>query len=358
MTGQVLSGTPPLPVTLRWRLLAPLVDNRWNAAVTLLCLLPIGWAAPAVLRWSVTDAVFVGSRDACQAASGACWAFVGDKLSFFLFGFYPADLRWRPGLAVLLIATLIGCSMLPRFWHWRLLLAWLAGAAAALLLMLGGAGLTVVPTNQWGGLPVSLMVTLAGVLGGFPLGVLLALGRRARELPLIRWACVAWIELVRGVPLISILFMVNVMVPLFLPELLTPETLVRALLAYALAASAYFAEVVRGGLQALPDTQEQAARALGLGAWQAARLVVLPQALRVAIPPLANTVISFIKETSLVMVIGLFDLLGTVQLAARDPAWLVSGTEGYLFAGAVYLALCAGTGRYAAWLEHRLPRSV
>ncbi len=356
MTGHALSE--PAPLQFGWRLLSPLFANRWNAALTLLCLLPIAWVAPALLRWSVLDAVFVGSRDTCQAAAGACWAFVGDELSFFLFGFYPAALRWRPGIAVLLIAALIGISLVPRLWHWRLLIVWLAGAAVALWQMIGGAGLEGVPANQWGGLPVSLMVTVAGVLGGFPLGVLLALGRRARELPLIRWACVVWIELVRGVPLISILFMVNVMVPLFLPELLTPEKLSRALLAYALAASAYFAEVVRGGLQALPDTQQQAARALGLGAWQSARLVVLPQALRIAIPPLANTVISFIKETSLVMVIGLFDLLGTIQLAARDPAWLVSGTEGYLFAGAVYLALCAGTARYAGWLEHRLPRIV
>jgi general L-amino acid transport system permease protein len=360
MTGPALSDTAalPRPVQPGWRILAPLFDNRWNAALTLICLLPIAWLGPALLRWSVLDAVFAGSRDACQVASGACWAFVGDKLGFFLFGFYPAALRWRPGVAVLLVGVLIAASLWPRFWHWRLLFAWLAGTAAALLLMAGGPGLAAVPTNQWGGLPVSLMVTLAGVLGGFPLGVLLALGRRSRELPFIRWACVVWIELVRGVPLISILFMVNVMVPLFLPELLTPEKLARALLAYALAASAYFAEVVRGGLQALPDTQGQTARALGLSYWQAMRLVVLPQALRIAIPPLANTVISFIKETSLVMVIGLFDLLGTIQLAARDPAWLVTGTEGYLFAGAVYLALCAGTARYAGWLEHRLPRTV
>jgi general L-amino acid transport system permease protein len=214
------------------------------------------------------------------------------------------------------------------------------------------------PTNQWGGLPVSLMVTLAGVLGGMPLGILLALGRRSRELPFIRLASVAWIEVARGVPLISILFIVNVMVPLFLPEALTPEKLSRALLAYALAASAYFAEAVRGGLQGLPETQEEAARALGLSYWKAMWLVILPQALRTAIPPLANTVISFIKETSLVMAIGLFDLLGTVQLAARDPQWLVTGTEGYMFAAVLYLALCAGTSAYAAWLERRTYRTV
>jgi len=159
------------------------------------------------------------------------------------------------------------------------------------------------------------------------------------------------------VPLISILFIVNVMVPLFLPETLTPEKLSRALIAYALAASAYFAEAVRGGLQGLPATQEDAARALGLSYWKVMRFVILPQALRIAIPPLANTVISFIKESSLVMAIGLFDLLGTVQLAARDPQWLVTGTEGYLFAGAIYFALCTATAAYAAWLERRSVRS-
>jgi len=354
MTSQALSGAPPQS---RWtklgcRLLAPLFGTRGNAALSLVGLALIGAAAPPVLRWALLDAVFTGSRDDCQAAAGACWAFVGEKLSFFLFGFYPPELRWRPALAVLLVATLIGVSLLPRFWRLSLLLVWLAGSGAAVVLMMGA------PTNQWGGLPVSLMVTLAGVLGGMPLGVLLALGRRARELPFIRLACVVWIEVVRGVPLISILFIVNVMVPLFLPEALTPEKLSRALIAYALAASAYFAEAVRGGLQGLPPTQEEAARALGLSYWKAMWLVILPQALRTAIPPLANTVISFIKETSLVMAIGLFDLVGTVQLAARDPQWLVTGTEGYLFAGALYLALCAAASAYAAWLERRPLRTI
>ena len=354
MTSQVLSGAPPQPrpPQLGWRWLAPLFGTRGNAALSVVGLAAIAFLAPSVLRWAVLDAVFTGSRDSCQAAAGACWAFVAEKLSFFLFGFYPPALRWRPALAVLLIAALIGASLWPRFWRPGLLLAWLFGAALAIVLMLGA------PTNQWGGLPVSLMVTLAGVLGGMPLGVVLALGRRARDLPFIRLVCTLWIEFIRGVPLISILFVVNVMVPLFLPEALTPEKLSRALLAYALAASAYFAEAVRGGLQGMPATQEEAARALGLTYWQAVRLVVLPQALRIAIPPLANTVISFIKETSLVMAIGLFDLLGTVQLAARDPQWLVTGTEGYLFAGALYLALCTATSGYAAWLERRPPRIV
>ena len=354
MTSRALSSAPPQsrPPQLGWRWLAPLFGTRGNTVLSLIGLAAIAAVAPAVLRWAVVDAVFVGTRDDCQAAAGACWAFVGAKLSFFLFGFYPPELRWRPALAVLVIAALIGASLLPRFWRPALLLAWLVGAAVAVVLMMGA------PTNQWGGLPVSLMVTLAAVLGGMPLGMLLALGRRARELPFIRLACVVWIEVVRGVPLISILFIVNVMVPLFLPEALTPEKLSRALIAYALAASAYFAESVRGGLQGLPATQEEAARALGLSYWKAMWLVILPQALRTAIPPLANTVISFIKETSLVMAIGLFDLLGTVQLAARDPQWLVTGTEGYLFAGALYLALCAATAAYAAWLERRSLRTV
>jgi general L-amino acid transport system permease protein len=349
MTSQALSSAPP---QLGWRLLALLFGTRGNTVLSLVGLAAIAAVAPPVLRWTVVDAVFVGTRDDCQAAAGACWAFIGAKFSFFLFGFYPPELRWRPTLAVLVIAALIGASLLPRLWRPALLLAWLVGAAVAVVLMMGA------PTNQWGGLPVSLMVTLAGVFGGMPLGVLLALGRRARELPFLRLACVVWIEVIRGVPLISILFIVNVMVPLFLPEALTPEKLSRALIAYALAASAYFAEVVRGGLQGLPTTQEEAAHALGLSYWKAMWLVILPQALRTAIPPLTNTVISFIKETSLVMAIGLFDLLGTVQLAARDPQWLVTGTEGYLFAGAFYLALCAVTAAYATWLERRSLRTV
>ena len=352
MTSHALSSSPqPRQPLLGWRLVELLFGTRGNTVLSLVGLAAITVVAPSVLRWAVLDAVFVGTRDDCQAAAGACWAFVGAKLSFFLFGIYPPDLRWRPALAVLVIATLIGASLLPRFWRPALLLAWLIGAVVAVVLMMGA------PTNQWGGLPVSLMVTLVGVLGGVPLGVLLALGRRTRELPFVRLACVVWIEVVRGVPLISILFIVNVMVPLFLPEMLTPEKLSRALIAYALAASAYFAEAVRGGLQGLPATQEDAARALGLSYWKVMRFVILPQALRIAIPPLANTVISFIKESSLVMAIGLFDLLGTVQLAARDPQWLVTGTEGYLFAGAIYFALCTATAAYATWLERRSVRS-
>ena len=349
MTAQALSSAPPQPRPphLGWRWLAPLFGTLGNTVLSLVGLAAVAALAPSLLRWAVLDAVFTGSRDACQAAEGACWAFVAEKLSFFLFGFYPPELRWRPALAVLLIAGLIAASLWPRLWRPVLALAWLVGSVFAIALMMSA------PTNQWGGLPVSLMVTLAGVLGGMPLGVLLALGRRARELPFIRIMCVLWIEVVRGVPLISILFIVNVMVPLFLPQALTPEKLSRALIAYGLAASAYFAEAVRGGLQGMPATQEEAARALGLTYWQAVRLVVLPQALRIAIPPLANTVISFVKETSLVMVIGLFDLLGTVQLAARDPQWLVTGTEGYLFAGVFYLVLCAVTSAYASWLERR-----
>ena len=354
MISHALASAPPQsrPPRPGWRLLAPLFGTRGNTVLSLVGLAAIAAMAPSLLRWAVLDAVFVGTREDCHAAAGACWAFVGAKLSFFLFGFYPSELRWRPALAVLVIAVLIGASLLPRFWRPALLLAWLVGAAVAVMLMMGA------PTNQWGGLPVSLMVTLAAVLGGLPLGVLLALGRRSRELPFIRLACVVWIEVVRGVPLISILFIVNIMVPLFLPEALTPEKLSRAIIAFALAASAYFAEAVRGGLQGLPATQEEAARALGLGYWKAMGLVILPQGLRIAIPPLANTVISFIKETSLVMAIGLFDLLGTVQLAARDPQWLVTGIEGYVFVGVFYLALCSATAAYASWLERRSRRTV
>ncbi len=355
MSGRAASAIG-LPVARPWfwRLMRRPFATGWAAAGTIACVLALLLLVPPIVRWAVTDAVFTGTSSACAAASGACWAFVAAQFQFFLFGFYPQAERWRPALAVLLVTATIAVSLMPRCWHARLLLLWPAALAVSGLLMAGGLGLTVVTTDRWGGLPISLLVTLAAVLGGFPAGVLLALGRRS-TLPFVKLVCVVFIELVRGVPLISILFMVNVMVPLFLPAALTPEKLSRALLAYGLAAGAYFAEALRGGLQALPTTQEQAARALGLSYWQATTKVVLPQALRLAIPPIANTVISFIKETSLVMVLGLFDLLGTVQLAARDPAWLVSGVEGYLVAGLVYLLACTGAGSYAGWLERRLP---
>jgi general L-amino acid transport system permease protein len=250
-----------------------------------------------------------------------------------------------------IFVAMIAASCDRRLWGRRLLLLWLVGLAAVGVLMWGGVfGLRYVDSLLWSGLPLTLILTVVGVLFAFPLGILLALGRRS-ELPAVRAICVAYIELVRGVPLITVLFMASVMLPLFLPTGITIDKLLRAQLAFILFAAAYLAEVVRGGLQAIPQGQIEAANALGLNYWQRTRLIVLPQALSLVIPPLVNTFIGTFKDTSLIIIIGLFDLLGTVNAALADPNWQGFHLEAYVFAGAIYFVFCFFMSRYSLMLE-------
>ena len=324
-----------------------------NTVVTLLCLAILWVVLHGVLRWAVFDAAWSGGPDACRAVSGACWPYVGQKLGFFLFGFYPATMRWRPLLALLVLVGLLGCSMVPVLWSRRLLLAWPLGLVTVLWLL--GAGLIdpAVPPDAWSGLPLTVLLASFALVLGFPCGILLALGR-ASHLPFFRMVCMATIELLRGLPLVSVLFMASVMVPLLTPAGVTPGKLLRAYLALMLVAAAFIAEIVRGGLQAVPPGQAEAASALGLGYWRTMRLIVLPQCLRVSLPPLVGVAIAFFKDTALVTVIGLTDFLGAVGAAARDPAWLGHDVEGYVFAAFVYFLFCFTASRYAAWLERRL----
>ena len=326
-----------------------------NAAITLLFAGLLALALPPVLRWAVLDAVWFDPDPAsCRAASGACWNFVYAKLGQLLFGIYPFDQRWRPGLACALLIGLLGWSVRPRSWHARLALVWLVALAIVFWLMGGGLGLQAVPSSLWGGLPVTLILTVVAIGLGFPLGVLLALGRRS-TLPALRISCVVFIESVRGLPLLSILFVASIMLPLFLPDSLLPDKFTRALAALTLFASAYFAEVVRGGLQAIPKGQFEAADALGLPFWKTQRLVILPQAIRIVIPALANTVIVMIKNTSLVLVVGLFDIISSGKAALADPAWPSPAAETYLFIGAVFFVISFGFARFADFLERRGP---
>jgi general L-amino acid transport system permease protein len=237
------------------------------------------------------------------------------------------------------------------FWRWWLVFVWLAGLTVIGVLMWGGVfGLPYVENERWGGLILTLLLATFGIALAFPLSILLALGRRS-DLPVIRALCVGYIELIRGVPLISVLFMASVMLPLFLPPGLTMDKLARAQIALVLFAAAYLAEVVRGGLQAIPRTQYEAAEAIGLGYWGQMRFVVLPQALRIAVPPLVNTFIGFFKDTSLVLIIGLFDLLSTIKVSLTDPAWAGFSVEAYLFAAAVYFVFCFAMSLYSRRLE-------
>jgi general L-amino acid transport system permease protein len=334
----------------------------FNTVLTLLALYLLVLTIPPFIRWAFIDAVWSAPDGrACRNPGGeeigACWAFVGEKLRFILFGRYPYDEQWRPVVAVLVFVAMIAASCDRRLWGRLLLLIWAVGLVAVGVLMWGGIfGLSYVETLLWSGLPLTLILAVIGMAMGFPLGVALALGRRS-QLPAVRAICVAYIELVRGVPLITVLFMASVMLPLFLPTGMTIDKLLRAQVAFILFSAAYLAEIVRGGLQTIPKGQIEAADSLGLGYWRRTRLIILPQALSLVIPPLVNTFIGTFKDTSLVIIIGLFDLLGTVNAALADPAWQGFSAEAYIVAGAIYFAFCFFMSRYSVMLEREFNRS-
>jgi len=305
-----------------------------------------GWK---FVGWALVRAVWQPDPQACRAASGACWGFIVEKHRLIAFGTYPYEEHWRPALSsVLLVALWILTAVVRRWW---LIPAWILGLISIGVLMWGGVfGLPYVENERWGGLILTLLLTTFGLAFAFPLSILLALGRRS-TLPLVRALCVAYIELIRGVPLISVLFMASVMLPLFLPAGISVDKLLRAQIALILFAAAYLAEAVRGGLQAIPRHQYEAADALGLNYFQSTSWIILPQALRIAVPPLVNTCIGFFKDTSLVLVIGLFDLLSTIKVSLNDPAWTGFGVEAYLFAAAAYFIFCYSMSLYSRRLE-------
>ncbi len=327
-----------------------------NSVLTLLTLYLLWVSMPPFLQWALIDADWLGSsRDDCTGG-GACWVFVTNRLDQFIYGFYPESEHWRVNAAFLVFVLL----MVPLFfkhWPYKLLLGMgivLGYPLIAYALFYGGVfGLAEVETHRWGGLMLTLVLAVVGIVLSLPFGVLLALGRRS-EMPVIRAGCITYIELWRGVPLITVLFMASVMLPLFFPEGVTFDKLLRAMIGIVMFQSAYMAEVVRGGLQAIPKGQYEAAEALGLGYWKSMTLIILPQALKLVIPGIVNTFIALFKDTTLVLIIGLFDLLGIVQQAFADPEWLGYSVEGYLFAGLVFWAFCFGMSRYSQALERKL----
>jgi general L-amino acid transport system permease protein len=325
---------------------------RWvNHAITVVLAVLIAKGLLSFIDWAFVDAVWRPDPKACRATEGACWGFIADKHRFILFGTYPYDEHWRPAAASVLLVGLWVFSCFRRNWNRSLIPVWLAGLAAIGVLMWGGVpGLPYVYNERWGGLILTLLLSTFGVAIAFPLAIALALGRRS-SMPVIRWLSVAYIELIRGVPLISLLFMASVLLPLFLPEGMNIDKLLRAQIAMILFAAAYLAEVVRGGLQAIDREQYDAAAAIGLGYWGQMGFIILPQALRIAVPPLVNTIVAFFKDTSLVLIIGLFDLLSTLKVSLNDPAWSGSGVEAYVFAAAVYFAFCFAMSLYSRRLE-------
>jgi general L-amino acid transport system permease protein len=337
---------------------APMLRGRANVVATAL----LGGALLAlvgrILRWAVVDAVWTlpagADSTACRVAAGACWAVVAERARFMLLGTYPIAEQWRPAVVCGLFVALYVASALRRWWRPWLAGAWAGVSVAAILLLHGGwAGLAPVPSALWGGLPLTFILSTVGFGIAAPLGIALALGRRS-SLPVVQGLCTAYIELVRGVPLVSLLFMAAVMFPLFMPQGITIDALVRAQAAIVMVMAAYLAEVVRGGLLVVPPGQREAATSLGLGYWRTTVLVVLPQALRTAIPAIVNVFIAFFKDTSLVAVVGLFDLLGAAKAVIVDAKWVGFGVEVYVFVAIIYFAFCSAVSAYSRRLERML----
>ncbi len=363
---------PRLPPTAMTGALGWLRDNLlstpFNIALTILIALLLAWVIPELAKFLIFDAVWSGSdRDACLESVqhreiGACWPFVWERLPYFIYGSYPIPERWRVDIFFAMLA--IGVVWLlwlnaPRHDLGAIYFFIILPICSFILLTGWSAiGLQPVDTVLWGGVLVTIVVASVGIVVSLPLGILLALGRRSK-MPVVRSLSVIFIEFVRGVPLITVLFMAGVMLPLFVPEQFSPDKLVRALVGIAMFASAYMAEVVRAGLQAVPKGQYEGAMAVGLRYWQMMRLIILPQALRVTIPNIVNTYIGLFKDTTLVFIVGIFDLLRTIEVARIDPKWAtpVTSTTGYAVAAIFYLVFCYGMSRYARATETRLAKS-
>jgi general L-amino acid transport system permease protein len=306
------------------------------------------------LNWAVLDAVWSTDDPSTCRNGGACWAFIAAKFRFIIFGVYPPDEQWRPLLVMGLILAMILASLSPKLWGRRLIAAWIASVAVMLTLMWGGVlGMTLVPTSSWGGLPVTLLLALLSLGLGFPFAVFLALGRRS-SLPIPRLLSLMTIELVRGLPLVGLLFVASILLPLLLPAGWSIDKLGRTLAALTVFAAAYLAEVIRGGLQGVPGGQIEAAKALGIPGWKAVWHIVLPQALQKVIPPLTNTAIVMVKNTSLVLIVGVFDMLSAARVAATDPVWPAPYVESYVFVALIYFLICFGISNYSRWLETRV----
>ncbi|MGE6740171.1 amino acid ABC transporter permease [Allorhizobium pseudoryzae] len=368
---QQMEGPKPAPSSqvgvihwLRTNLFASVTDT----IMTIIGLALLVYTLPGLIQWLFLDASWTGTdRSACATVSqggvlpdgqsGACWAFVSAKFNQFIFGRYPSELYWRPMLVMVLFIALLIPMLMPKapYKGWNALTLFIVLPVVSFFLLGGGFGLEPVETQLWGGLMVTLILSFFGITVSLPFGILLALGRRS-NLPVIKMLCVLFIEVIRGIPLITVLFMASVMLPLFLPDGWTFDKLLRALIGVSLFSSAYMAEVIRGGLQAIPKGQFEGADSLGLSYWQKTRLIILPQAIKLVIPGIVNTFIGLFKDTSLVYIIGMFDLLGIVTLNQSDANWSspVTPITGYVFAGFVFWIFCFAMSRYSLFMERHL----
>ena len=333
---------------------ANLFNGVFNSILTLVTLFFLYKVIPPFVRWAFIDSLWFSSAEQCRAGTGACWSIIPANIRFIIFGFYPHELHWRPFVAMIMLVGLLFYSKNRDHWNKSLGYIWIAGLLTMGILMRGGLfGLTPVESDQWGGLPLTLMLSFFGMFAAYPLGVLLALGRRSK-MPAVKTVCILYIELIRGVPLISLLFMSAVLFPLFFPEGLTVNKIIRAQAAIIMFTAAYIAEVVRGGLQAITRGQYEAAESLGLNYVQKMRLIILPQALKIVIPPTVGILISAFKDTSLVVIIALYDVLKTTKSVLANPSWMGFSPEAYLFVALIYFVCCFSMSNYSRRLEKEL----
>ncbi|PKF79669.1 amino acid ABC transporter permease [Vibrio sp. vnigr-6D03] len=351
--------TPPVQVTgiVHW-IHKNLFDGWYNSLLTLLSITLLMWVLPPFISWAFIDSVWQGSAQECRVeGAGACWAFVAANFRILMVGIYPPEEVWRPALSLLLLFGVIGLTIAQKVKGLRMVSLWLVLPFIAYWLIGGGSlGLPEVDQSRWGGLMLSLLLACVGIIISVPLGILLALGRFS-DVPLLRIWCVTSIEMIRGVPLITILFMASVMLPLFLPEGMDINNLLRIQVGIILFSSAYIAEVIRGGLQAIPNGQFDAAKALGLNYRWTMFYIVIPQALRHVLPPLIGRCIALFKDTSLVLIVGLLDLLGMLKSTTQDADWLGFEAESYVFGAFVYWVICYSMSRYGKHLEEQGAKS-
>jgi len=346
---------PPVTSTgvIGW-IRANLFNNWINSFITLLILFCLWKTVPPFFQWAFVSSVWIGESEVCRGTGGACWAIIPANIRFITFGFYPAAEQWRPFAAMIVLLVLLVLSRNRKLWGEALAYGWAAGLFVMGTLMWGGIfGLTPVESSQWGGLPLTLLLSVFGLTAAYPLGIALALGRQSK-MPVIKSLCIVYIELIRGVPLISMLFMSAIIFPLFLPEGVTINKIIRAQAAIILFTAAYIAEVVRGGLQAIPKGQFEAADSLGLNYFQTMRLIILPQALKIVIPPTVSILISAFKDTSLVVIIALYDILKTTQSTLSNPKWMGFSREAYLFLAVIYFLCCYFMSTWSRKLEKEL----
>jgi general L-amino acid transport system permease protein len=331
-----------------------LFNGVFNSIATIVILAGLIRVVPQFVQWAFIDSVWLTSGQQCHEAEGACWSVVTQNIRFNIFGYYPYAEQWRPLLAMIILIAMLLYSRDWNKWNKRLGYAWLFALFVMGLLMKGGLfGLVPVESTKWSGLPLTLLLSFFGILASYPLGVVLALGRQSR-MPIIKSLCVVYIEMIRGVPLITMLFMSSVMFPLFLPEGVTIDKVLRAQAAIILFTAAYIAEVVRGGLQAMDKGQYEAAESLGLNYFQMMRMIILPQALKIVIPPTVGILISAFKDTSLVVIIALYDILNTTKSILSEPEWSGFSTEAYIFIAMIYYICCFSMSQYSRRIEKEL----